>query len=375
MCAHHRGCERGEDLARRRQKAAFRFFGGQDHERTLHVPGGWPCSGSDSAPAAGPSLTLSLRSPALGAAFGERRPQCLLHGILDDLSWTSRHLPALETSARRMFCRRRSPVSAACGMRFPSFHCSSYLAHAVPRHPCCNRSKILSAALTSRFFFSTYPIHLDMAGLNARLIHRLLDWSWTARSLRALNADARRESSENPPVTTLSKRGRALRDTFSCMCDSPMATSLQPDSNPQSCNYETHARPRPPSHASSAHVLRWINPLSANVHVMYQPVVSQRARDFERGRQEGAAGGAPQGRRGMKGADAHQFTRAAAQGRREDLTRDQRLLLQRRRAAFAAAHHVFWLAQAARLARRPFSSTPPVPPPACSNFPPYCYTQ
>ena len=44
--------------------------------------------------------------------------------------------------------------------------------------------KALSAALTSRFFFSTYPIHLDMAGL--------IDWSWTARSLRAPKADARR---------------------------------------------------------------------------------------------------------------------------------------------------------------------------------------
>jgi hypothetical protein len=43
-------------------------------------------------------------------------------------------------------------------------------------------------------------------------------------------------------VTTIeiSKRGRALRHTFSCVCDSP-ATA---DSNPQSCNVETHARSR-----------------------------------------------------------------------------------------------------------------------------------
>ena len=40
------------------------------------------------------------------------------------------------------------------------------------------------------------------------------------------------------------------------------------------------------------------------------------------GRQEGAAGGAPQGRRGMKGADAQQFARAAARGRQVDLTSD-----------------------------------------------------
>jgi hypothetical protein len=43
--------------------------------------------------------------------------------------------------------------------------------------------------------------------------------------------------------TTLSRRGRALRDAFSCACDSPMATA---DSNPQSCNVEIHARSRPP---------------------------------------------------------------------------------------------------------------------------------
>ena len=36
------------------------------------------------------------------------------------------------------------------------------------------------------------------------------------------------------------------------------------------------------------------------------------------GRQEGAAGGASQGRRGMKGADAQQFARAAARGRQVD---------------------------------------------------------
>ena len=38
MRAHHRDCERGEHLARRRQKAAVRFSGGLDHERIRHVP-------------------------------------------------------------------------------------------------------------------------------------------------------------------------------------------------------------------------------------------------------------------------------------------------------------------------------------------------
>jgi hypothetical protein len=44
-------------------------------------------------------------------------------------------------------------------MRFSSCHCASHLAHAVARRLCCNRSKT-RAALTSRLFFSTYPIHV-----------------------------------------------------------------------------------------------------------------------------------------------------------------------------------------------------------------------
>ncbi len=71
---------------------------------------------------------------------------------------TSRHLPAPETSANAGFCRRRS--TAACRMRFSSCHCVSHLAHAVARRLCCNRSKT-RAALTSRLFFSTYPIHVS----------------------------------------------------------------------------------------------------------------------------------------------------------------------------------------------------------------------
>jgi len=46
------------------------------------------------------------------------------------------------------------------------------------------------------------------------------------------------------------------------------------------------------------------------------------------GRQEGAAGGAPQGRRGMKGADdAQQSARASARGRKVDFSRWAPLLV------------------------------------------------
>ena len=62
---------------------------------------------------------------------------------------------------------------------------------------------------------------------------------------------------------------------------------------------------RPP-----AHVLRCTNLLSDEVHETSR-VADRRARRE-----------APQGRRGMTGADAHQFSWAAARGRKVDLTSD-----------------------------------------------------
>ena len=63
-----------------------------------------------------------------------------------------------------------------------------------------------------------------------------------------------------------------------------------------------------PTHARVKLNERGVRPRAA----IYQPVVSRRASYFERDRQDRAAGGAPQIRRGIKGADAQQFARAAA---------------------------------------------------------------
>ena len=63
----------------------------------------------------------------------------------------------------------------------------------------------------------------------------------TSQPTRQPRSTPRSCTSHNDRDIEISKRGRALRHTFSCVCDSPLATA---DSNPQSCNVETHARSR-----------------------------------------------------------------------------------------------------------------------------------